>query len=267
MKQALRTVWISLSCILSFNTLNAQDNYEIQVYESPTVLKGYTMVELHSNYTFNGTTSKINGVNPTNHILHETVEITHGFANNFEIGFYFFNAFGSDNRTAYVGSHIRPRFTAPQGWNLPFGLSLSTEVGYQKRAFCEDDWTVEIRPIIDKTFGKAYFSLNPTLEKSLHGLNSNSGFVFSPNFKVRYAFTNHVAPALEYYGSVGPFRQFLPWGEQDEQLFIAADLNVSPLWEINVGYGFGLNHNTDRNIIKLILGRRLSPHHSKEPNE
>lgn len=264
MEYKFRSVLVVLGCLLSFQMLNAQDNYEIQVYESPTVEKGYTMVELHSNYTFNGTTEKLNGVYPTNHIVHETVEITHGFAKNFEIGFYFFNALGSAGRTAYVGSHIRPRFTAPQSWNLPFGLSLSAEVGYQKRSYSEDDWSLEIRPILDKTFGRTYVSLNPTVDKSLHGLNANGGFVFSPNIKVRYALTNQIAPALEYYGSLGPVNQFLPWGQQDHQLFFVVDLDVSPVWEINAGYGYGLTNIADRSIVKLILGRRFSPRKAKE---
>ena len=39
---------------LVFYSLHAQDNYEIQVYGSQTQVKGSTMFELHSNYTFNG---------------------------------------------------------------------------------------------------------------------------------------------------------------------------------------------------------------------
>ncbi len=257
-QSCLQIVFVGLFFLL-LHSAKAQDNYEIQVYESPTVPKGYTMVELHSNFTTEGSRSIINKVYPTNHEEHETVEITHGFAQNFEIGFYFFNSLGSGNRTAYVGSHIRPRFTAPHRWKLPFGLSLSTEVGYQKRQFSEDDWTLEIRPIIDRNFNKLFISLNPTVDKSLHGLNSHQGFVFSPNVLVQYSITKILSPALEYYGSVGPFRQFLPWGQQDEQLFFALNVDVSPDWEINAGYGFGLTSPADRRIIKCIIGYRIKP--------
>src|ERR1700748_1588877 len=58
--------------------LPAQNNYEIQVYASQTQAKGSTMFELHSNYTFDGSTEIVNGVIPSNHSLHETVEITTG---------------------------------------------------------------------------------------------------------------------------------------------------------------------------------------------
>ena len=67
-----------------------QDNYEIQVYGAETVEKGHTMVELHSNFTARGNTTSTDGTIPTNHQLHETLEITHGFTNWFETGFYLF---------------------------------------------------------------------------------------------------------------------------------------------------------------------------------
>src|ERR1700712_3862036 len=122
--------------------LKAQDNYEIQVYGSETVDSGHTMVELHSNYTLNGSKSTIAGMLPTNHVWHETIEITHGWTPWFETGFYFFNAIGNDDRTAYVGSHIRPRVAAPADWHWPVGISLSAEFGFQRAAFSPNTATL-----------------------------------------------------------------------------------------------------------------------------
>ena len=53
----------------------AQDNYEIQVYGYELVEPHHTMVELHSNFTFEGSKTFENGLLPTNHQLHETIEI------------------------------------------------------------------------------------------------------------------------------------------------------------------------------------------------
>ena len=47
---ALVIVWVGMHCWAG--TTRAQDNYEIQVYGADTVEKGKTMVELHSNFTF-----------------------------------------------------------------------------------------------------------------------------------------------------------------------------------------------------------------------
>jgi hypothetical protein len=245
------------SQFLFISIARSQDNYEIQVYGSETVPKHNTMVELHSNFTVQGSKTMINGVLPTHHVFHETIEITHGFTDWFETGFYLFNTIGNQGRTSYVGSHIRPRVALPYKYHFPVGLSLSAEVGYQKREYSEDDWTVEIRPIIDKTIKKFYFAFNPVLDKSLHGLNSKQSFVFSPNAKISYSVTKQIIPGLEYYGSVGPVTKFSAFQYQQQQLFLVLDLNYSEDWEFNAGYGIGFTNSTDRSIFKVIVGRRI----------
>jgi hypothetical protein len=237
--------------------LRAQDNYEIQVYGSETVEKGSTMFELHSNYTLTGNTGNLSGQLPTNHVVHETIEITHGWTPWFETGFYIFNSLGNGGRTAYVGSHIRPRVAAPASWNWPVGVSISTEFGFQKSAFSANTSTLEIRPIIDKKWNKLYISLNPTLEKSFAGPDESRGFTFSPNVKGSYDVTKVVALGLEYYGSTGPFFHYDAFKQQDHQAFVATDLNFDPKWEFNAGFGRGFTQQADKAIIKMIIGRRF----------
>jgi hypothetical protein len=237
--------------------LKAQENYEIQVYGSETVEKGHTMVELHTNNTLSGSkTTDEFGMLPTNHVQHETIEITHGWTPWFETGFYIFNSIGSDGRTAYVGSHIRPRVAAPDEWKWPVGVSLSLEFGFQKAAFDPNSASLEIRPIIDKKIGKVYISFNPTMEKSFKGPDEHAGLIFSPNVKGSYDVTKAVALGLEYYGSTGPFFHYDPINEQDHQIFVAGDLNFSANWEVNFGYGIG-SQTADKSIVKLIIGRRF----------
>src|SRR5689334_22647006 len=103
----------------------AQDNYEIQVYASETVPAGKNMLELHSNYTFQGSRETVNGVVPSYHALHETLEFTHGFTPWFETGFYLFTSIQPGHGWEWVGDHIRPRLRVPEEWHWPVGLSLS----------------------------------------------------------------------------------------------------------------------------------------------
>jgi hypothetical protein len=236
---------------------HAQDNYEIQVYGSETVAAGHTMVELHSNFTVDGERETMNGVFPSEHAFHETLEITHGFTPWFETGFYVFTSIQPGEGWQWVGDHIRPRVRVPEDWHWPVGLSLSTEIGYQQRSFSEDTWTWELRPIIDKQFGRWYISVNPAFEKSLHGLNSSEGFEFAPSAKLSFDLTKVVTIGVEYYSSLGPVTHLSPWNAQQHQIFPALDLNLSPDWEFNFGVGFGLTRSTDDLIIKLIIGRRF----------
>ncbi len=249
------------SLLLYSSILFAQDNYEIQVYGAQTVAKDATMIELHSNYTIGGQVYAQDGVLPTHNMVHETVEITHGWTPWFETGVYFFNAIGSDNRTTYVGSHIRPRAMIPESWHWPVGISLSLEAGYQKREYSPDDWTLEIRPIIDKTWKRFYVSFNPVFDKSLHGLNQNNGFDFSPNLKGSFSITKVIAAGLEYYGAVGKINMPDPFQQQQHQLFFVIDLDWSPDWEFNAGYGLGFTNATDNDIFKVLLGYRIHKKH------
>jgi hypothetical protein len=129
---------------------HGQENYEIQVYGSQTMPVGSTMFELHSNYALDGRRTIDAGMLPTNHALHERVEITHGFTSWFEVGGYLFSSTAPGQSWRFVGSHVRPRVRAPDSWHWPVGASLSMEVGYQERDFSQDSWTMELRPIIDK---------------------------------------------------------------------------------------------------------------------
>jgi hypothetical protein len=246
-----------LACLLAAPFTRAQDNYEIQVYGSETVDPGKTMVELHSNFTINGSKTIIDGVLPTNHAEHETIEITHGFNDWFEVGFYIFTYERSGYGAQWVGDHIRPRVRIPPKWKWPVGVSLSNEIGYQRAKFSVDTWTWEIRPIVDKQIGPWYLAFNPTLDRSWHGQSVNQGVVFSPNVKFGYDFTKKISGGLEYYGSTGPITGFLPFNQQQHQFFPAVDLNVSPKWEINFGLGVGVTRSTDHLIAKMILGYRF----------
>ena len=239
----------------------AQDNYEIQVYASDTVKKGMTMLELHSNYNLDGPDTTVNGVLPTRNALHETLEITHGWTNNFETGFYIFTSYRADEGYNYVGSHIRPRVKVPDSWKWPVGVSLSMEYGMQKRQFSEDTSDLEIRPIVDKQLGRWDLAFNPALEKTLSGDNPESQFIFSPNIKVSYDITKVVTFGVEYYGSVGPVNDWDTPPNQIHQLFPSIDLNLGEEWEFNFGIGFGLNtgsQDSQGTIVKMIIGRRFS---------
>lgn len=254
---------LPISCLIlpSVSTIAprafAQDNYEIQVYSYDTVEPRHTMVEFHTNFTFSGSKSAQGGLFPTNHALHETIEITHCFTDWFELGFYLFTSARSGNGWDYVGDHIRPRVRIPAKWHWPVGVSLSNEIGYQRRQFSADTWTWEMRPIVDKQLGRWYLSFNPTIDRSLHGENSSRGFEFSPNFKLGYDFTKKISRGLEYYGALGPVTGFDPLREQQHQLFPVVDFNLSPRWEINFGLGVGMTRSTDHLIAKTIIGYRF----------
>jgi len=233
--------------------LHAQADNEIQVYASPTIQHNWTIFELHSNYTFKGT--KLQADPESSRWTNETIEITHGFAKNFEIGFYTFTAVSPAGRFQYLGNQLRPRVTVPEKWNWKVGASLSLEFGF----FRPDDttsffWQGELRPIIDKTINNWYFAFNPNIDFVLTG--ENKGVGIAPQFKAVYTINKKVGLGIEYYGGLGSFKKILPANLQEHLVGPMIDLYVHPKWEINGGFLFGLTDNSNQRVLKLLLGRR-----------
>jgi len=250
-------VFVCLVVVASASPLAAQENYEIQVYGSETMARGVTMFELHSNYTINGR-RVLSGVElPTYHAVHETVEITHGFNDWSELGFYWFTAVPSGQGLQWVGTHLRPRVRAPESWGWPVGVSISQEFGYSRARFAGDTWTYELRPIIDKQIGPWYVAFNPALEKSLRGPSASTPFEFAPAINLGFDINQKINLAVEYYGATGTIKRLDPIDEQQHQLFGVVNLDLGPEWEFNLGYGTALTAGGDKGILKMILGRRV----------
>jgi len=77
---ALRILPFAFIWIFLFNrdSARAQDNYEIQVYPSETMAPKTLLMELHSNFTAEGSTTSEFGMLPSQHQEHETLELTQG---------------------------------------------------------------------------------------------------------------------------------------------------------------------------------------------
>jgi len=245
-----------LFIVLSFNLISqnilAQDAGEIQVYGSATTPKYTTMIELHTNYTFTGPK-----FNKSYHPLLQTLEVTTGLSKDAELGFYIFT-YNLNGKLQYTGSHIRPRVKAPDSWNWPLGVSLSTEIGFDKEPFTnEKDWGAEIRPIFDKTIGDHYWSFNPSLGVSF----TSNEVLFEPNFKYAYASSKKASIGFEYYGNTGKLLSPYKLPNQEHQLYAVVDLYLHPLYEFNFGIGKGLTESSNGLNVKCYVGRRINWKH------
>jgi hypothetical protein len=251
MKKILQTVllfWV-------FSKADAQAENEIQVYASPTIQKKWTIVELHTNYTFRGAKSFNNPGDAK--WFNTTLEITTGIAKNAELGFYTFAGINpSTGRYEYLGNQIRPRVTVPQEWKWPFGASLSVEFGFfRNNAATPFFWQGEIRPIIDKTINNFYFSVNPNIDFVLTGADKQWGI--APQMKAVYTINKKFGVGFEYYTGLGTFNKVLPFNDQEHLIGPMFDLYTHPMWELNAGFLWGITPGSNQRIFKLLVGRRF----------
>ena len=167
-----------------------------------------------------------------------TFELTAGVADYFSIGAMQLSAvrpggFGLE----YAGWRLLPHFYAPKSWRIPLDIGLVAEFSFQKTAFEENARRVEIRPILERQFGRLQIDFNPVFERALHGPGTRDGWNFEPATRIGYAATRRITPSLEYYNSAGPLREFLPLERQTHLFYPGADLKFGDhvLWSLGVG--------------------------------
>jgi hypothetical protein len=258
----------------------AQGGYEIQVYPSETMTPKTLLVELHSNFTVDGSTEAEFGLYPTQHQEHETIELTEGINDWFEVGFYIFTAEQNGRGVQWVGDHIRPRVRIPPKWHWPVGVSLSTEFGYARAAYSNPTWSLQLMPIVDQTVGRWYWSVNTTMVWNIHVVPppvdftpiekqtyyrdvAPRGVTFGPAATLTYAPSKYFNFGVEYYAYYGQLGNFVSLHNQEQQVFPVVNLFVSPKWEINFGAGWGATAGTDHLVVKCIIGRYFDWSHRR----
>ncbi|MBI1766445.1 MAG: transporter [Acidobacteria bacterium] len=252
--QAFRLFSAALALMFIALAIQAQDAFEVQVYEYETVPKGMWNLETHMNFTGRGTKFFEGPVAPTNHQFHLTFELTRGITDNFEMAGYLVLAARPDGGAEYAGWRLRPRVSLPKSWHLPVDVSLSGEVGFPHKVYEENSVTFEFRPILEKKLGRWQLDFNPVLARALRGPGKHDGWEFEPGARVGYGINDKLDLSLEYYGATGPLREPLPRGEQVHQFYPGWDYQFSKNLVWNFGIGVGVTEAGNRLVYKSRIG-------------
>ena len=231
----------------------AIDFYEIQIYQVETTPYHRLTLELHSNTTTTATGQYAReAIDP--YQIHETLEATYGVLPWLEVGQYLCTAKMSNGSYNYAGSRSKVHFGVPQSENWPIEVGGNIELGYMRFQAEDNPLSLEIRPILEKKLGGLLIVGNFVFEKPFSGPDTHKGVQFDPSGEVRYQLTHWVAPAVEYYGDMGPLSA-MP-GVQRQQHFIVPALNFDflPQLELNFGVGVGVTRASNGLFIKSIVG-------------
>ena len=172
---------------------------------------------------------------PTHHAVHETVEITQGITDWSEVGFYVFTSIQHDAGWEWVGDHIRPRVRAPDTWHWPVGVSLRPRSDTSARATRQThgrgrSGRSSTSRWAGSTGRQSRPRTNPPRSRREPGLalraRGQGGLRLHPGGQRRH----------RYYGDYGEVANILPLHNQQQQIFLVTDLNVSPKWEINFAW-------------------------------
>ena len=231
----------------------AIDFYEIQIYTTETTPQRVLELELHSNSVTTATGAEAHAqLNP--YQIHETLEATYGLTPHIEIGQYLATAKLGNGNYEYAGSRTKVHFGLAASESWPFQIGGNVELDYMRRAAEENPLTLELRPIIERRFGKLEIVANLAFEKPFRGPGTHKGMTFAPSGEITYDLFEWVSPGLEYYGDMGALEHFPSVQAQQHFVVPALNFNLIPQLELNLGVGFGVTRASNGAFLKSIVG-------------
>jgi hypothetical protein len=244
----------AMAILVAVGRAAAIDFYEIQIYGVDTTPQGHLQFELHSN-TVNTATGELAHAALGPYQIHETLETTYGLLPHVEIGQYFATAKLDNGNYEYAGSRTKIHFGGigdPE--TSPIAIGGNIELDYMRRQAEDNPLSLELRPIVEKRIGRLCLIGDFVFDRPFSGPGTHRGMTFEPSGEVSYDLLKWLTPAVEYYGDVGPI-QVIP-GVQRQQHFIvpAANLDLIPQLELNLGVGIGLTEASNGAFLKSIVG-------------
>jgi hypothetical protein len=253
-----------VAVLLTASTISARAVDEIQVYNAEIAKIGQWTFQLHSNYAFMGRKEPDfpGGLIP-NHALNGTGEWAYGITDWWEMGFY--TPFAVDqNLTPYSNAaKIRQLFVIPNAAEREFFYGVNFEFSYAMPQFSDTQWNMEIRPIVGWRKGDYEFILNPIVDI---GFGQNGGAVFAPAARFARNLGENLAVGVEYYTDLGPLQSWLPFNEQQHNIYAVVDFKIGR-FDVNAGVGYGLTPGSDRLMYKMIIGTDLNEGVSDKSSE
>ncbi len=234
------------------------DPWEFEVYPYATIPRGMAEFETDNAVVAKGHdiggegTAK--GDFPSQGLWYNSYEITYGLTDRIEAALYLNLAQPEKHGLRWAGDNLRLRGRLFDQGVLPVDLGWYVELEWHKTpqfddAACE----LELRPIIEKDFGRLSIMANPKFEKVLSGVGRNQGFEFGYAASVRYRWRRGLSPGLDFHGGAGLIDHADPIREQQHYIFPVIWGELPHGLEYSFGVGYGLTRGSDHLIVKFNL--------------
>jgi hypothetical protein len=245
--------------LLSNRAAAQVDPWEFEVYPYKTEGRGVVELETDNAVVANGHSQGGNGTAagtfPSQAMWYNGNELTYGLTDRVEAAAYVDFAQPSGHGFWWAGDKLRLRGRLFDEDILPVNLGWYVELEWHKTPQFDDaDLELELKPIIEKDFGRVSLILNPVFEKPLYGRGHDQGFEFGYRNGAYYRWTRYFSPGVEFYGGTGDLDDTPPLHAQQHYIFPVIWGALPYRVEYNVGPGFGLTRGSDRVIVKFNLG-------------
>jgi len=256
----VRLAAIAALILIAAGTARAQvDPFEFEVYPYQTLGMGMAELETLNSFVPKGHSTGDDGTSsgsyPSNHMYRTALELTYGLTERIEGAAYLNLAHPNGASLQYAGSKFRLRGSLFEQDELPINLGWYVELEWHRTPqFDTTQLELELRPIIEKDYGRFEIDLNPKFEKAIFvGPDKNEGFEFGYAAGIYYRALRELSPGLEFYGGIGLIDDNDPLDRQQHYIFPVLQGELAGGFEYNFGAGFGLTRGSDRIITKLNL--------------
>jgi hypothetical protein len=234
------------------------DPWEFEVYPYATEQRGVIELETDNAVIPNGHSQSgsgtAKGTYPSQGRWYNAYEMTYGLTDRIEAAAYLNMTLANGHGYWWGGDKVRLRGRLFDEDTLPINLGWYAELEWHKTPQFDDaDLELEVKPIIEKDFGRLSLILNPVFEKPLYGRGHDQGFEFGYRNAAYYRWMRHLSPGVEFYGAVGLIDDNSPTRDQQHYVFPVIWGELPHGIEYNVGPGFGLTPGSDRVLVKFNL--------------
>ena len=232
------------------------DPWEFEVYPYATESRGMIELETDNAVVANGHSSggdgTAKGTFKSQAMWYNGNELTYGLTDRIEAAAYLDSAQPSSHGFWWAGDKFRLRGRLFDEDVLPVNLGWYAELEWHKTPQFDDaDLELELKPIIEKDFGRFSLITNPVFEKPLYGRGHDQGFEFGYRNGAYYAWKPYLSPGVEFYGGIGLLDDSDPLNRQQHYIFPVVWGHLPYGAEYNVGPGFGLTRGSDHVLIKF----------------
>jgi hypothetical protein len=246
---------LSVVCFVILGTIwqaAAAAPEEIQVYLDDMSDPGQFGVDLHNNDVLSGANApSYPGEQPPDHVYRFTPEFYYGLSKQVELGLYLLTTTPASGDAHYDGAKLRLKYVADHDPDEGLFYGANLEVGRTDIRVSPIAWAAELKGILGLRTGRWTLAVNPNLDSYLG--KGSGAITLDVDLKVAYDVGDKTQVGVEAYNELGPVAHLQALERGYKAIFLALDKNFER-FDLNLAIGRGLTSETDRWILKFIVG-------------
>jgi hypothetical protein len=226
---------------------------EIQVYLDDMTKPGYFGADFHNSFVCSGSTlSAYPGALPDEHLYRFTPEFYYGLSDTLEIGLYVLTTTAPGGVPNFDGNKLRLKYIAPHDDAEGAFWGANFEIGKTSLRVAEDPWNAEAKGIVGYRSGNWLVAANLNLDWGVSG-PVNIPVSLDIDTKLAYKAGADYQLGFETYSEIGPLKSPGRLDQRSQMLYGVLDADIGK-FDLNAGIGRGLTTQSDRWVIKFIVG-------------